>query len=198
MPEFILNGKEKPEFSALPEMVQGFIEAMFFTDCANGVDSDDWFSDENQNDLEQGQTDGNLPSDVGFAELHPDSLAAIVTFCQAFEAAAKDLLQPIADGEIDGYDTERVGHDLWYTSQGHGVGFWDRKELELVGEDQEEYERLTQIMVQAGHDSEAWNAALTERKKLVSLGDKLSEIAQYHEASTWYDEDGFVYCEINF
>lgn len=26
-----------------------------------------------------------------------------------------------------------LGHDLWFTRNGHGVGFWDRKELEADG-----------------------------------------------------------------
>jgi hypothetical protein len=195
MPEFQMNGKHKPEFKALPYFVQGFIEAMFFTDCANRVDSDDWFSDENQHALEEGQIDGNLPSDVGFAELHPDSLATIVAFCQAFETAAKDLLEQAYERED--YDSEQAGRDLWFTSQGHGVGYWDRKQLDLFGSDQEEYERLTSLMIE-NRGNPKWDATPAERKKLVSLGDKLSEIARYHEASTWYDEDGFVYCEISF
>jgi hypothetical protein len=28
--------------------------------------------------------------------------------------------------DVEGLDPEQVGHDLWLTSQGHGVGFWDR------------------------------------------------------------------------
>ena len=32
--------------------------------------------------------------------------------------------------ERDGYDSTRAGNDLWLTSQGHGVGFWDRSELD--------------------------------------------------------------------
>ena len=28
--------------------------------------------------------------------------------------------------ETPGYDIKQVGHDLWLTRNGHGVGFWDR------------------------------------------------------------------------
>lgn len=169
MPEFILDGKQTPAFNSLPEIVQGFIEAMFFTEVSSGADMEDWFSEENQEGLEEGTIDGNLPSDVGFAELHPTAIANITAFCEAFEAAASDLLAPIRDGEIDGYDMNRVGNDLWYTSQGHGVGFWDRDELDEN-----------------------------------DLGDKLTKLCQYHEASVWFADHAefgnapFVYCEIKF
>lgn len=32
-----------------------------------------------------------------------------------------------------GYEWSRLGHDLWLTRNGHGAGFWDRKELEDGG-----------------------------------------------------------------
>lgn len=58
--------------------------------------------------------------------------------CQAFAVAAGPLLEEAATR--DGYgahpdcgDTHpayaAAGHDLWLTSQGHGVGFWDRDPL---------------------------------------------------------------------
>jgi hypothetical protein len=180
MPKFEMNGKTLPEFRALPYIVQGFIEAMFFTD----------------GDSEE------IPSDCGFADLHPDSLLQIIEFCEAFEKAAGTLIDEACDRE--GYDSERLGNDLWYTSQGHGVGFWDRTELDLQGAEKEEYERLTNIMVAAGHATPAWNEALAERNKLVSLGDKLANLCRYREAQVWfgdhvtYGDAPFVHVEIKF
>jgi hypothetical protein len=167
MPEFQMNGKNKPEFKALPYFVQGFIEAMFFTESSPAYDSDEWFSDECKEAQEEGTADGNIPGDVGFAELHPDSLLQIIEFCEAYEKAAHDLLEQAY--ERDGYDSEQAGRDLWFTSQGHGAGFWSRIELEQD-----------------------------------DLGDKISNIARYHEANVWfgdhvtYGNAPFVYCEISF
>jgi len=52
-----------------------------------------------------------------------------------------DLLNQAADayrGEYGGsyHDTALwsigpIGHDVWFTAHGHGVGFWDRKELKF-------------------------------------------------------------------
>jgi hypothetical protein len=75
MPKFEMNGKTLPEFRALPYIVQGFIEAMFFTD----------------GDSEE------IPSDCGFADLHPDSLLQIIEFCEAFEKAAGTIFDEACD-----------------------------------------------------------------------------------------------------
>lgn len=128
MPQFILDGATTREFRALPYVVQGFIEAMFFTEIGHGVDMADWFDPENVADRKSGSFDGNLPSDCGFTDLHPSAIANIVAFCAAFEAAAGDSLTSAI--ERDGYNSTRAGNDLWLTSQGHGVGFWDRSELD--------------------------------------------------------------------
>lgn len=128
MPQFILDGATTREFRDLPYLAQGFIEAMFFTEIGHGVDMADWLDPENVADRESGSFDGNLPSDCGFTDLHESAIANIVKFCADFEAAAGEYLEA-ALGR-DGYDSTRAGNDLWYTSQGHGVGFWDRKELD--------------------------------------------------------------------
>jgi hypothetical protein len=165
MPEFVMNGKYEPEFKALPEMVAGFIEAMFFTECSC-ESSEDWFSGETQEGLREGTIDGTLPNDVGFAELHPDSLKQIMAFCDAFEAVAHDLLELAYQRD---YDAMQAGRDLWYTSQGHGVGFWDRDELEAddLGD------KLSNLC--RYHEANVWFADHVE-----------------------YGNEPFVYCEISF
>ena len=141
MPEFILDksgivlGQPAPweggglkadgawTFGALSPIVRGYIEAMFFTECDPSI---------NKDEVEQGHEyiDGSIPSDVGFSDLHPDALAAIIRDCGAFHVQGRDLIRE-ADGKGDyakpEYDTgEQVGHDFWMTRNGHGVGFWDR------------------------------------------------------------------------
>lgn len=131
MPQFELNGKDDSEFSDLPMIVQGYIECMFFTSDAPGVDSEEFWTDEYQADMMEGRTDGCLPSDLGFSDLTADALAQIQADCGTFHVKARDLLRQAYERE--GYDAERAGHDFWYTRNGHGVGFWDRSALDADG-----------------------------------------------------------------
>jgi len=60
----------------------------------------------------------------------PETLAEMIADCEAFKTAATfDILKAIAAGMTP----ERIGCDLFLTSQGHGSGFWDRRELEADG-----------------------------------------------------------------
>lgn len=133
MPEFILEGRDAPEFETLPALVRGYIETMFFTSVCYGerFTIENWQDPETQDDVREGRSDGNLPSDAGFAQIHPDALAAIRRDCGTFHAKARHLLRVAYDrGE---YDSEQAGRDLWYTRNGHGVGFWDRDPLRADG-----------------------------------------------------------------
>jgi hypothetical protein len=132
MPEFILNTDNAPaSWHALDEFTQGFIEAMFFTEQSPDFDSDEWFDAECQRALMQGTSDGQLPGDIGVDAIHPDSLAQIAAFCGKWKAENAEMLA--AAVMRDGYDWSRAGNDFWYTSQGHGVGYWDRSELDAGG-----------------------------------------------------------------
>ncbi len=70
---------------------------------------------------------------------------------EAIEGAAEDIKRfiELADGFLEGLDPEQVGTDLWFTRNGHGAGFWDRKYLE-----KEQQEKLTQISKSM---KEAWD-----------------------------------------
>lgn len=129
MPEFILEGRDHAARAESP-FVLGFIEAMFFTESSSAYMSDEWFSDECQRAQHEGQADGTLPGDVGYTDIHPDSLAAIRADCEAWQAANADLL---AQAYSRDYDATQAGRDYWFTRNGHGVGFWDRKELDSPG-----------------------------------------------------------------
>lgn len=50
------------------------------------------------------------------------------------DAATADILNfqeaaVLARIDVEEYDAEQVGHDLWLTRNGHGAGFWDRPEI---------------------------------------------------------------------
>lgn len=125
MPEFILEGRDHAARAESP-FTLGFIEALFFTNTESSVDSSDWFTPETIEARKNGQL-SELPSDVGYSELHPDSLAAIRADCEAWQAANAELL---VLAYATGYDEAQAGRDYWSTRNGHGVGFWSRDELD--------------------------------------------------------------------
>ena len=103
MPEFILDmgsSDAAREFASLDEFTQGYVEALFFTNTGTPDDGD----------LEH----------ATFADLAPETLAAIVADCAAFQQANAESLA--CDG---GLPLQRAGNDFWYTRCGHGAGFWD-------------------------------------------------------------------------
>ena len=51
-------------------------------------------------------------------DIAPESLAAMVADCEAFQRDNADDLAELDDGQ--------AGHDFWLTRNGHGAGFWDR------------------------------------------------------------------------
>ena len=117
MPEFILNKAPSPSkahpFYDLDDFAKAYVEAMFFT---NGDCGDDR---------------KNILNELGVRRLTRKSCRAIAADCKAFQDANVKLLRQAC--ERDGYDEERAGHDFWYTRQGHGVGYWDRSELDADG-----------------------------------------------------------------
>lgn len=130
MPEFHLQVSDYRAFEALPAIARGFIEAAFFTE-ESCYSSDEWADPEVQDDVREGRADGCIPCGLGFDALHADSVAIMVEFCAGFQNRAAPLLElAYATGD---YDEEQAGRDLWFTFNGHGVGFWDRKQLGANG-----------------------------------------------------------------
>jgi hypothetical protein len=80
-------------------------------------------------------------------------------FTREFEAAAYDACANFENAcnllEIDlraSYpDPTQLGHDLWYTRNGHGVGFWDRPK-EMYGEHADLFTGMARA--QGYHDAE--------------------------------------------
>jgi hypothetical protein len=64
---------------------------------------------------------------VGYSDIHPESLALIRAAVLQWYKENRAIVNRAA--RRPGYDLTRVGHDLLYTSEGHGVGFWCRDEL---------------------------------------------------------------------
>lgn len=95
---------------------QGYIEAMFFTEEREHVDGEDM------------EESGSIPHNSCFGMIAPEGLANIAAYCERFVRENTALLErAYVLGEAQGcYDETRAGRDLWYTSQGHGAGFWDR------------------------------------------------------------------------
>lgn len=114
MPEFILD-KGSPQgarsFAALDSFTQGYVEALFFTDASD-------------------PDDGDL-ADATVADLAPETIAKIVAECAAFQTANAELLAQAYDR--DDYSETQAGRDYWFTRNGHGVGFWDRQQLDEGG-----------------------------------------------------------------
>lgn len=82
-------------------MVRGYIQALYFTETGD-----------------DGQPDSH-------AELHVDCKREAWSACHRLRLACAGH-----DGiDLRPYNPERVGHDLWFTRNGHGVGFWDRPEI---------------------------------------------------------------------
>lgn len=121
MPEFVMDSAGSVDairWQDLDSFTQGYLEAMFFTECSPAYDSDDWESEECQQAQEEGQADGTLPGDAAFGDMDPDFLKSTMEDCAAFqETNAADLAE---------IDDAQAGHDFWLTRNHHGAGFWDR------------------------------------------------------------------------
>lgn len=107
MPEFILDHGTPAgaaTFKSLDSFTQGYVEAMFFTEC---------------------NSDNPELEYATVADLAPETLARIIADCNAFNLAA-DVWLNKAYQRDSVYTMERAGHDFWLTRNRHGAGFWDR------------------------------------------------------------------------
>lgn len=104
----------------LDAFTAGYIEAIYFTETGDSEQPD---------------------SEI---EMSAEAIATAVAACTEFQTANAGILAE-AYARI-GYDETRAGHDLWYTRNGHGVGYWSRDELE----DGDLGERLSEAAKLAG------------------------------------------------
>jgi hypothetical protein len=172
MPEFIMGGRDNAA-RAESDFVLGFIEAMFFTESESSYDAADWFTDDRRAESEAGNVNA-LPGDVGYADIHPDSLAAIRADCEVWQAENAELLA-FACGPMSGYDETQAGADYWFTRNGHGVGFWDREEL------RRDMARRGDGYLTDGGEEEGLPF-------LSSLGDMLADACRYRGVHVWFGD----------
>lgn len=129
------HGVQSRQFSDLDEFTQGYIEAMFFCECTPLAERDEFETPEFQHRIEEGTSDGTIPADSCFGDIHPTSLESIIEDCREFQEKNREGLEQACDiGRIDGYNMRRAGNDFWYTRNGHGTGFWDRDEIGDFGD----------------------------------------------------------------
>ena len=115
MPKFELNrpARRVHPFYALDDFAKGYVEAMFFTNGDTGDERED------------------LLNDLGAERLTRAAVARIAADCRKFLGHIMPdgcFVQQWID-RAEGYNIEQAGRDFWLTRQGHGVGFWCRKEL---------------------------------------------------------------------
>jgi hypothetical protein len=100
--------RDASEAAGTDDFVRGYVECIYFSGTG-----------------EDGQPENN-------AKLSPQALQRIAKDCAEFkQIAALPLAHAYAHNQ---YDEAQAGRDLWFTRNGHGVGFWDRR-LGAVGDD---------------------------------------------------------------
>jgi hypothetical protein len=165
MPEFVLDlgdSQGARTYASLSSFEQGYIEAAFFT--STGPDNE-----------AEGLGEGS-----SFGELAPSAIDRIKADCAAFEALAADLLALAY--ATDEYDATQAGRDFWFTRNGHGVGFWDREQLE---KDVYQHANGSKHL-----EPDAFNA-----KHSKNLGGQLSDLCRYSEVDLVRGDDGLIYLE---
>ena len=132
MPKFQMEGALAPDYQSLPEFVQGYIEAMFFTECETGSYQHAKGSERQWNP----ETDSALPGDVGFGELASETVVKAQKDCADFQEKARAYLERAYETGMRGdtYDAMQAGRDFWFTRNSHGVGFWDRGLAGFLGD----------------------------------------------------------------
>ncbi|NBG94517.1 hypothetical protein GTQ45_02065 [Pyruvatibacter mobilis] len=93
----------------LEAFIKGYLDALFFTNT--------------------GEEDDALPAGATVDDFAPETAALIRTDCTRFVADHGNLLvmaERWAEAKGFTYTAEQAGIDLWFTRNGHGVGYWDR------------------------------------------------------------------------
>lgn len=130
MPQFILahgDAQSEGEFNKRPAFVRGYVECLFFTEESPSIYTEEF---EALIAAEKEIPEGSFPADCTTDDLSDEAWAAIERDCAEFQKAAAPVLEKAYE---TGYDEEQAGRDFWFTRNGHGVGFWDRDDLEAAG-----------------------------------------------------------------
>lgn len=211
MPEFIMEGRDHAARAESP-FVYGFIEAMFFTECSPAYCAEEWFSDECKAAVEAGQSDGSIPGDVGYTDLHPDGLKAIRAFCSMMQGHMHGLLleaysahwknAAMSEGwsrnRHNGYFIGPVGHE---TRMADYESWRELCECEGIepGEEYDETQAGRDLFyTYVGHGVGYWDR---EQLKRDGLGNRLSdecgrgEISPFFGGHATYGDAPFVHVE---
>jgi hypothetical protein len=97
--------------SRLQEFSSAYFDCMLFTTT---------IYTENGTDTGKCLDDRYTPKDIAF-DLRRES----VSDCSDFLMANADDLAYVGE-HLDGYTTEKAGHDFWLSRNGHGAGYFDR------------------------------------------------------------------------
>lgn len=111
----------------MDSFTKAYVEAMFWTEEAPGVTTEEWQAEGYEPD------EGSIPGDVGVSDLAPSARAQIEADCALFQASpAYQAVREAEDNEElgdlfagHGGVSSMAGHDFWLTRNGHGAGFWD-------------------------------------------------------------------------
>lgn len=106
MSEFVMPTNNDPNWAILDAFTKGYFEAAFFTEC---------------------HSDNEELENATFSDVHISSLNAVIEDCAKWQAENAALLNEAYERD---YCAAQAGRDYWFTRNGHGVGFWDRSELE--------------------------------------------------------------------
>ncbi len=159
MPEFQLDRGDvygSEWFHSLDEFSQGYVEALFFT--------------------ETGTSDDDELEDATVADLSDDTRAAIVRECAMFQALCGGVMRELEHyKDHSGYNRTSMGHDFWFTRNGHGTGFWDRDY---------DFRRVTNLPDDALLDISAW---------LDHLGSACRGGGMFGEVTIYVGDDGLIY-----
>ena len=118
MPQYIMQVDDWNGWNRLSAFTRGYIEAALF--C--GVE------------LPYGHPDGDhrRNDDAAFDDIDARTLQEMRRDCVRFQR--NPIVRPLLKQAYErGYTVVQAGHDFWFTRNGHGAGFWDRKELDKDG-----------------------------------------------------------------
>jgi hypothetical protein len=76
-------------------------------------------------------TEASLSDNYFKENIEADTLSQMQRDCEKFYTE-NDLETLLKD---DYQNMEQAGHDFWFTRNGHGVGFWEREWIDLLGEE---------------------------------------------------------------
>jgi hypothetical protein len=101
----------------LNEIYEGYIECAIWSSEDDLNDNGD-LDGLDDLDMDLGLFNISIKPDLNIENIAPESKQKIMSDIKKF-------LEIVGDA-VSGLDPSQIGHDIWLTRNGHGVGFWDR------------------------------------------------------------------------